>query len=57
MTIEEFWIITLRSLITDVRIPINFKGKILKFAVQLLLFWLLFSNLADQFEFDNYRGF
>jgi len=38
---EEFWVVSARTLLVDVRLPLNFVAKIFQFIVILLFMWLL----------------
>lgn len=38
---EEFWVVASRTLLVDVRLPLNFVAKIFQFIIILLFMWLL----------------
>jgi hypothetical protein len=38
---EEFWVVSSRTLLVDVRLPLNFVAKIFQFVIILLFMWLL----------------
>lgn len=52
-TIEEFWIVTSRTLMVDFRLPLNFLAKIIQFGILIFFNWLLYKNLYGDADFNN----